>query len=218
MSAVEVVKRTIKSKYGITMSDEGGKAWSLLNLRIVFLSLQNINNVLNGNLKSIIGGATFMMAEYHPTDDCPLCTYGGWTAGTTVTFYTMGTAAIRQMNIYHEFGHLIDSLPGIMYDVFTNALKNIDSPGFVGSNGYLNPDALVESQFVTSDLNYASVEAIQASNNTPAEQWADIFANFVAGNINMAETEGVAMYYFALKVLAPYTGFSLPPAPAKNPS
>ncbi|MCI0554079.1 MAG: RHS repeat-associated core domain-containing protein, partial [Anaerolineae bacterium] len=216
MSPEEVVKRNIKVKYNITMSDKGGKKWSLKNLRTVYASLQNMDNALNGQLKEIAGGATFQMAEYQPTAKCSSCTYGGWTSGTTITFYTMGDAAIRQMNIYHEFGHLIDSQPGEMYDVFTNALEGQGSPGYVGSDGYLNPDALISGS-ITNDLNYASVQAIQASNNTPAEQWADMFANFVAGNINLAKSEGMIMNNFINKVLAPYAGFSLPPTPIKDP-
>jgi hypothetical protein len=50
MSAGEVVKRNIKSKYGITISDDGDKPWSIQNLRIAASSLANINTALNGKL------------------------------------------------------------------------------------------------------------------------------------------------------------------------
>jgi len=178
----------------------------LNNLRIIYSSLQNINNALNGKLKSIIGSATFKMGEYTPPSDCPLCIYGGWTSGTTVTFYTIGNAAIRQMNIYHEFGHLIDSLPGSMYDAFTNALLGEGSPSYI-INGYLNPDALINLS-IKNDPNYAKVQAIQASGPGVNEQWADIFANYVAGNIDRSDPSGpgMAMYTFVTSALAPYIG------------
>jgi len=196
-----------KLRFGIILSNED-KDWDEANAKLAYDSLVNINESLNGKLKSIVGGATFKLAEYVATkDNCPNggCTYSGWTAGTTVTFYTMGNAAIRQMNIYHEFGHLIDSLPGKMYDVFTEALKNEGSPNYIGSNGYLNPSAL-NSDYITNDPNYASVQALQASKNTPAEQWADIFANYIAGNIKLNTSQGRDMNDFVIDVLAPYIG------------
>jgi hypothetical protein len=111
------------------------------------------------------------------------------------------------MNIYHEFGHLIDSLPGKMFDVFTNALEAEGDTSYVAGNGYLNENALIKSR-VTDDPNYASVQAIQASDNTSSEQWADIFANYVAGNIDLSQPAGpgAAMYEFVTGALAPYIG------------
>jgi RHS repeat-associated protein len=72
MSAVEVLKRTIKSKYGITMSEESDpnnlnpKTWSLENLRIIYNALGTIDAALNGKLKSLVGGATFKWGEHDP--------------------------------------------------------------------------------------------------------------------------------------------------------
>jgi hypothetical protein len=119
----------------------------------------------------------------------------------------MGDAAIRQMNIYHEFGHLIDSLPGVMYDQFTDDLIRQGSPSYIGSNGYLNPDALFDQ-----------ADAIQASNNGKPEQWADIFANYVAGNIDLTKGAGKDMYRFVINALAPYTGLPVPSSPPIIPS
>ena len=194
-------KWRIKNKFDVTMSDDGDKDWDAKNLSLMYSSLQNIDVSLNGTLNTLIGGATFKLSNYQGDKD-----YSGWTThDKTITFYTKGTSAIRQMNIYHEFGHLIDSLPGKMFDVFTNALKTQDSPSFIGNNGYLNENALIDTR-VTSDLNYASVQAIQASDNTSSEQWADIFANFVAGNIDLSKPAGPGrdMYDFITGVLGPY--------------
>jgi hypothetical protein len=51
------------------------------------------------------------------------------------------------------------------------------------------------------------VKAIQASKSGDVESWADIFANYVAGNINIAKSQGEAMYDFVTGALAPYIGF-----------
>ena len=100
------------------------------------------------------------------------------------------------MNIYHEFGHMLDNAPGLV-DVFSGAL---DDPSFVGDNGYLTKDSR-NSVDITNDPNYASVQSIQASRNTPTEQWADAFANYVAGNINLDTSSGKDMYNFVTKML-----------------
>jgi RHS repeat-associated protein len=201
-------KELIKDDFGIRMSDDTGKKWDVRNLMLAHSSLQNINNFLDGKLREIIGDkkVVFKLAEYQlDPKKCPQlnCTYSGWTGGTTVIFYTQGNAPIRQMNIYHEFGHLIDNLLG---HAPRNALEGEGgdgNPSYVGANGYLNPDALVEAPYVTSDPNYARVEAIQASDNDAPEQWADIFANAVAGNIDLSKPTGpgVNMYNFITSVL-----------------
>jgi hypothetical protein len=103
------------------------------------------------------------------------------------------------MNIYHEFGHLIDNLLG---RAPRSALQGEPKPSYIGDNGYLNPKALI-SLSIANDPNYSSVQAIQASDNDPPEQWADIFANYVAGNIKLSKPgPGVDMYNFVTSVLA----------------
>jgi hypothetical protein len=202
MPAEEVVKRNIKVKYNITMSDKGGKAWRLKNLRIVYASLQNIDNALNGTLKSLVGGATFKLMNQNPEDG----QYHGVTHldGSGVDFYTLGDDAIRQMNIYHEVGHLIDNVPG-MKNVFTDAVKNQKNPSWV-RDGYVNTDALVIGR--VPDAYYGTTDATQAYNSGPSEEWADAFANFVAGNIDLSKPTGpgIDMHNFVTAALAPYIG------------
>jgi hypothetical protein len=190
MTREEVVKRNIKSKFGIEMSDEGGKNWDVKNLRLVYSSLQNINNALNGNLKSLVGEATFKLAEY-TGEGCPkgkICTYGGSTSGSTITFSTTGNDLIHQMNLYHEFGHVLNNLPGHDNE-FSDALKNYDHRSFINSEGKLDSSALITG--LVNDPNYGPhVEAIQHPSTDPKEQWADIFANYVAGNIDLSKPTG----------------------------
>ena len=160
-----------------------------------------MDKVLGGKFRSLIyqGNPVFKLAEYSPTADCPLCQYSGETSGTTVTFYTLGNDPIRQMNIYHESGHLLDNSPGLV-DTFSGALDNIHHPTFIGQNDYLDPKALKGLE--VHDPNHGSAQALQHPATDPVEQWADIFANVVAGNINDADYRGRDMLIFFISVRA----------------
>ena len=208
------IKRTItqmiKILYGITLSDEGGKAWDNTNAKLVYDSLGNINKALGGQLKSLVGGATFKLSEHTGSGE-----YYGETSGTSITFYTIGKDAIRQMNIYHEFGHVIDNIPKIK-DVFSKTLKNLASPSFVQANGFLDPAALSSADVF--DPNYGTAQAIQHPYSflddptiASQEQWADIFANYVVGNIKLRDPGGPGqdMYNFVTGMLF-ITGVTAP--------
>jgi RHS repeat-associated protein len=207
LSTTETWKMMIRSRFGILMSD-GVKNWDARNLRLMYRSLGNIDTALNGRTTTLIGGATFKWDEYEETEEnCPKggCTYMGWTKGTTVTFFTEGDSIIRQMNIYHEVGHVLDNKPGRV-DFFSDALNDAKDRGFVGDNGYIVAEALIEHPYVSTDLNYSSVKSIQASKASYEEVWADAFANHVAGNINLREPAGQDMYNFVTGALRPYIG------------
>ena len=208
LNAKDSWKKNIKDKFGITMSDEGVRSWSLQNLMIMHSSLQNIDRALNGRLNSMIGDATFKMQRQIPCNKGLGCQYHGSTHldGSGIDFFTIGDQAVRQMNIYHEVGHLLDNSSGLK-DVFTHGLESLgDHASFVdGPNGGINSDALI-SQNILNDPNYASVQARQTfSNGGPSEQWADAFANYVAGNINLGGPQGNDMNRFVTGILGPYT-------------
>lgn len=188
----------IKAIYDIALVD-GDKAWTNANAKVIYESLNNMDSALLGQVKSLFGGRTLKLSEYSPTASCPTCTYGGWTSSGTITFYTTDNEPIRQMNVYHEFGHLIDSWP-ITEDRFSSALGAADR-SFITEGGYVNSAALLEYPKVTTDLNYSQVQAIQASNSNQYEQWGDVFANYVAGNINMSSPQGLEMARFVNSVL-----------------
>jgi len=106
--------------------------WDARNLQNMYKSLGIINNALKGKTRSLIGGAIVKWGEYVETKEiCPQggCTYSGLTGGTTVTFKTIGKSVIRQMNIYHEFGHVLDNQPGRI-DYFSNALTDSKDRSF----------------------------------------------------------------------------------------
>jgi len=183
---------------------KGGKEWDSVNLRLMYGSLGIVNTSTNGNLRAIAAGSTFTLNEHGPEGG----DYYGKTHTTEpsgIDFYTKGTQPLRQMNIFHEVGHLLDNVPGT-WDVFTNAVASLNSPSWVGSDLRLNPDAL-KSRSIYNDPNYPVVAARQTySGFGPSEQWADAFANYVAGNINLSEDVGREMYNFVRGALAPYTG------------
>jgi RHS repeat-associated protein len=200
LSAVDTWKMMIWGKFGVTMSDAGNKNRSTTSLRSAYASLQNINNAMNNMLKPIIAGTTFRLMK-HGGDG----SYNGQTTGNSIDFYTIGDVALRQMNIYHEVGHLLNNVTD---EAFENAVSNEDNPSWVGDDQKVNPAAL-KSDTITNDPNWASVQARQAYKDFGAsEQWADAFANYVAGNIDMskADSPGTDMYNFVTGALAPYIG------------
>jgi RHS repeat-associated protein len=205
LNAIDTLKMMILETYGISISDAGGKRWDTRNLYLMYRSLGNIDNVLTGRFSRLVWGATFRLSEYIPTpENCSLpdlsCQYYGWTSLQNITFYTIGNDAIRQMNIYHEVGHLIEHMPGMIH-VFSTALEQEVNKSYINTNGYIDKLALL-TLTLTTDPNYDYVQARQASGGDMFEQWADIFANYIAGNINMDRSEGQAMNNFVTRVLS----------------
>lgn len=197
-------RKLISDKFGITISDEE-KVWDETNLIGAYSALIKIDKAMNGNLKTFVDGATFYWDdEYIPGQD-----YHGYTRhNKTITFYTRNNSAIPQMNIFHEFGHLIDSLPGPLFDVFSNDLDDEANKSMLVLGGYINENALLSSR--VADSNYPNrIQAIQASKADDVnEQWADIFANYVAGNIDMTDPNGpgIAMDAFVRGALSQHIG------------
>lgn len=197
-SAINHWKQRIYSRFKIGISDKY-KTWDVDNLSFVYSSLQNINKAVNGKLAAWVGGATLWLKNQEGSGE-----YHGATHldGSGISFYTRGTDMIRQMNIYHEFGHLIDNVSGLK-DAFTNAVKDQGNPSWV-SGGFVSTTALINAR--VPDAYYGNTDATQAySNPGPSEQWADAFANYVAGNIDTHTGSGADMYDFVISALAPNT-------------
>jgi hypothetical protein len=151
--------------------------------------LQNIDNAINGKLKSWVGGTSFWLENQNANNG----QYHGVTHldGSGIDFYTLNDDILRQMNIYHEVGHLLDNVPGLK-DVFTKEVTGqvfTDDAGnyLFGGYGVGNISHSTLKNASVYDPNYGTAEAFQHASTDPSEQWADMFANYVAGNI---ETEG----------------------------
>ncbi len=188
------LKWRIKHDFGITMSDAVHN-WDAQNLMIVYQGLSNINNtVLGGNVQDNVGGSTFLL------DGNAAGHYSGFTSGNKVTFYTSATIPLQ--NLYHEFGHLLDNA---FDDAFSSMVGKFPhhedgvymfggySIGHINSRDTLLETHLQDPYWTPAHLG-APVDALQHPSGDPAEQWADMFANFVAGNIDMKKTGGQAMH------------------------
>lgn len=201
--------------YGVTLADGGAgddwqisvwgkkvnsKNWDLASARQADLALSRINKALEGKLHSIIGSATFTLNE-HP--ESPY--YYGYTHGSTVDFYI--TNKLSLINIYHEFGHVLNSLPG-KDDAFSNA-PNINNPDFLDDYGYLDTQALINKN---ASIYYQHAMSVFGDDKVTAqrEHWGDMFANYVAGNIDLAASEGRAMNGFIETTLCTNVGVKCP--------
>jgi hypothetical protein len=105
---------------------------------------------------------------------------------------------------------VIDNNPNNM-DYFSNALKNFDSRSFIDDLGYLNVKALIKA--MVDDRFYGTAKAIQHPisciddpHDGPQEHFADIFANYVAGNIKTIGDLGPDMNRFITEAFASYFG------------
>ena len=177
----------------------------------MYRSLGLINKALNGHLRSMMigSGAELKLWKHNGDGEYNGSTHTDKPSG--IDFYTKGTDPLRQINIFHEFGHLLDNVEGT-WDVFMNAVSKEGKPSWVSNNNQgnpvINPDAL-KSLEIANDPNYTDIhpKARQTYYGFgPAEQWADAFANYVAGNINLTTDAGRDMDKFMRNTLAPYTG------------
>jgi hypothetical protein len=195
------MKYEMKFEFGVTMSD-GGKPWDVKNLLIMYASLGIINNHLGGKLKSMVNGAIYSLNEHPINEDGDYYGSTHIVSPSGVDFFTKGTQPLRQQNIFHETGHLLDNTSGT-WNVFTAAVSRENNPSWVSEN-LINPSAL-NSTSITNDPNYGIVQARQTYNNPgPSEQWADAFANYVANNIDLTSPEGMDMNNFITSTLSPY--------------
>jgi len=200
-------KSLIKDEFGITMSEKSDdhntnpKAWNMQNLMIIYNALNTINGALNGKLKSLADGATFKWGEYS-NSDCSGGTYCGRTYGTTIEFFNVGQAGIRLQNIFHEFAHVLDNSPNT-FNAFSHA-EGINNPEFLDDNGRLDYSALINKShdMYQDNLSAYTDDMVKAQN----EHWGDMFANYVAGNIDLTSPEGQAMNEFVQGALRPYIG------------
>ena len=188
LSTIDTWKMMIYGKFGITMAEENDRTWSNDNLRTVYISLDMANKKLNGKLKTMIGWSTFTITD--GGDD-----YWGQASSTGVSFHTASSNTdLPIINILHETGHLIDSVPALN-NVFSNQI--IGNPKWT-NKGYVDRNILL----------YKFPQPVQAEplgeSYDRREYWADAFANYVAGNINMSDIWGLTMYNDVRDALAPY--------------
>jgi hypothetical protein len=189
------------------MSDDYD-TWSLKDTISMYTAMERMDTVLNGNLKRLTSGwgMRFRKTPYDKGDPIDKCTlsYCGLTAGAFINFYADGKGVPYQ-NIYHEFGHLINSAAasvlGFKIVGWLSAASVYDRKGgfVLGNNG---------NQYIRTDLGYRDASVWDGNRNEdvralqhPAsddggvsanEEWPDMWANYVIGNINMGNAPGRA--------------------------
>jgi len=184
-------KALIKDDFGIKMLESDKREWSINNLRTVYNALNAIEDKLNGILKTMIGGTTFTTKD-HPS---PNGSYSGQASPTGIDFKIDSTKTeLPLINILHEIGHLLDFVPATK-DVFSGQIKG--DPVWT-KEGYVDR-GILGNKFR---------EPVQAEPMGESydhdEYWADAFANYVAGNINLMQSAGLDMNNFVTEALAPY--------------
>jgi hypothetical protein len=212
-----IKKDRLPKDYGVTLADGGAgddwqikafgkktnsRNWDLAYARQADLALSNLNKALEGKLHSIIGSATFTLNE-HPDGEH----YYGFTHGSTIDFYV--TNHLSLINIYHEFGHVLNNLPG-KDDAFSsypgiNNSEFLNNDGFLDTQALINPNKNIYYQHpmpVFGDVNKVSANR---------EHWGDMFANYVALNIDLGSTAGSAMNGFVEGALCANVGVQCSP-------
>jgi RHS repeat-associated protein len=190
LGAINFMKQSIKDKHGIVMMDSDTMKWSKNNLYAASTALYMINNKLNGNLKTMVGGSTFTITTGGNQ-------YYGWTGSAGVTYHVASSStSIPTINFLHETGHLLDSIP---------ATENVFSDQVPATPTWVK-DGYVDREILGGKYN-EPVQALPMNEpNQPGEYWADAFANYVAGNIDLMQSAGRDMHDFVSAALAPYIG------------
>jgi len=155
------------------------------------------------NLRFWLNGKTATLA-FMGSRDTALNKYRGNTPGTTMELYANNTIN-PVINILHEFGHLVDNLWG---DAFTTSLKYKE---FTQDGAYLSGYEGPGTKYTSlpssgqTDVRYIGLmnskyegqDAWQQRGGTPEwEDWADIFANAMIGNIDISSELGSQMSSF----------------------
>lgn len=98
-TAISYWKWAISRISGIKMVDSAEQKWGLKNLQTAFSALDMINNILNGNLRSMINGAIFALTGGGNQ-------YYGITNSKGVIYHVLNqNTKIPIINFLHETGH-----------------------------------------------------------------------------------------------------------------
>ena len=190
--SIDILKMMILKKFGITMSDSSNREWSVSNLQTVYNALIAVDGVLKGNLKLMVGGTTFTIVDGGNQ-------YYGQASAGGVNFHTASSnTQLPLINILHETGHLLDMVPATS-DAFSSQIDG--TPDWVDTDGYVDREIL-KNQFDQPVQAKPMNESFEVD-----EYWADAFANYVAGNIDMGVSSGKNMSAFVIKALAPYADY-----------
>jgi len=141
--------------------------------------------------------------------------YSGWTEIQTVTF-SADPGKIPYMNIYHEFGHVLDNrLPWI--DFYSGTLRNGSVYDEFG-HFVLGKDKGVYRRLLDEEVGLAYLkvwdskrgEAVRAQQDKLAqagEEWGDMWANYVIDNFNLHHPGGKIRYQWVKDLIVTFPRF-----------
>jgi hypothetical protein len=160
---------------------------------------------LNVRFKAITGSSTFTLNSNPESGH-----YYGETSRGRIDFYTSGT--IPYHNLYHETGHLLNIATSDVFEKHVGeTARKVGSDYIFGGEGVGELNASKKGygfiSYSVSDPNWGDVDAIQAlveTRGSPSEQWADLYANVVSGNIDMTSPAGLLIHDFVTSSLVYY--------------
>lgn len=184
-------KDLVKEKFGVIFSGN----WSSKSASAIYFAM---NNKFKGALKSLINGAIFLH------ENKAAGTYGGttWLSGAGITFRFDPKATVPNQNVYHEVAPLIDIRFGNYFtDTLDSSSVYTEDGDFVMGRRNGNYDRQVGIGHSARDVcdpywSGCSIDAEQhpgtinstsiwdQTGNTADEEWADLIANYVSGNIS----------------------------------
>ncbi len=200
---VEDYKQEIEDNYGITLSDDE-RPWGTHDAITILIALERMSENDTGFLRRIQGGTLLFR---NPTDPGG---YGGKTYGSRI-YFTAEYGQIPYQNVYHEFAHLMDNKKN---DAFSKDLGGREvylSNGmflFGSRNGYYDRQNIpgYSKQWLFDPSRNRKVKALQherndakdSEGNTPEEEWGDMYANFIVGNLSNDEAGTLRRNYVEL--------------------
>jgi hypothetical protein len=203
----EDYKRLIADRFGIIISDDTGK-WATAHIQIAYSALSKIDIAVGGSLKTLLGTPKSFLRDWDSAG------YSGNTYPNQINFH-FNNRFPHQL-IYHEMGHLLNIALG---NRFTYAL---DHGGVYDENGnwvmgrdditeiYERDNYLGYKEHILNDPSGFTVDALMhpagendfdGTGSTAIEDWGDLFANYVVGNIDLNVPAGRARYKFVVDYL-----------------
>jgi RHS repeat-associated protein len=196
-------KDMVLAGFGVTLSDDI-LAWTARSSSAIYFALFNADARLGGVLKSWIHGTTF----YHENRDYG--SYGGKARADSITFGFNASQTAPFQNIYHELGHMLNMKFGNFFSETLDSSSIYDSNGefVMGRNAQGKYDRQLKDGYSMQHVGdpYWGAGGIDAEQhqgtidltddwgidgNSAGEEWGDLFANYISGNISY-DKPGVA--------------------------
>jgi RHS repeat-associated protein len=204
----EDYRRLIDDRFGIILSNDG-ENWPTAHIQIAYGALSNIDSALRGMLKSLLATPKRF---YHYSNDTDR--YKGMTHDDYINFMVKNQFPYHL--IYHEMGHLLDNALGdkftysldhkAVYDAAGNWVMGRNCPEDIPVQECKEPyDRIKGIGYTLERIQdpagfpvHAELHPPEEDGKSSQEDWGDIFANYVAGNLNLSTDAGRAKQTWVL--------------------